>query len=76
MTDPQRVESALGSPESPGPRRGRASQVLLWSVLIVSLVVNAISSFAALSILVNVISGLIALSCIVFLIVGYVRSRK
>ncbi|GAA3971681.1 hypothetical protein FOF52_15180 [Thermobifida alba] len=80
MTDPYRLDRTPAS--GPGGRRndrrgdGRMLRALLWAVLIISAVGNAVTSFGGFPLLVAPAFGLVTVACIMLLVVHHVRHRR
>jgi hypothetical protein len=77
VTDPYRISSASGSSptEEYSGHRGLLRPVL-WLMLIVSAVANAVSSTLGLHPLVGIGAGLVTLGCVVALVVHHYQQRR
>ena len=69
------VDSSSGAP-SPGISRGQVVRTLLWTVLVISVVANAVASFADAGTSVHLACGVVTAISGGILVVSAVRRRR
>jgi hypothetical protein len=76
MADINGTQDATQTPEQPVGTRNGVLHLALWAVLVISGVLNVVTSITVANIFVGMGFGLVALACIVALVVQYYKHRR
>jgi hypothetical protein len=74
MSDPYRVQNV--SRRQPARRGGGGWRGLLWVVLVISAVGNAVASLSGLGLGIRLTCGIVTVACVALLIAGYWARKR
>ncbi|AWS47082.1 hypothetical protein DKM19_43090 [Streptosporangium sp. 'caverna'] len=76
MADINSIQDATQTPEQPVSTRSGPLRLVLWVVLVISGVLNVVTSITVANMFVGMGFGLVALACIVALVVQHFKHRR